>query len=652
MMEILTNPQSHDIVFSIASLLLICVTFIIHTSEENYYSKQRNIFGGIICVAFMINVMGLIHYIYLSIDPVEKMLGFEVNRYIVIIEKIFTYILPYVSTKYVMSIFQIEPAKYYRKVLLIAPMLFSILFFMTGVFTDYFFYFSNEGELEYNYYQGASVNISVILYFIFVLYLLIRYSKTLSTEKAIAIWIYYFLMLAGVPIRIVSKSSSIFEFSVSIVLLICVYTFQNPSEFVDRISGAGTRNALSFAISTNLIQKKEFTLLGIHIDRYSSLLGEPGMEAGSDLLVQISQYLQQFCQAGNLFFLETGDYIMLFPGVAPDEMVIQRTEEQIRKRFKESWNVNGENIKLFETPFALGFPDEIDSLERYGEVKGVLDKALLKQSRDIIRISDLNMKIVEHDKKIDNIVKHALEDGLLEVFYQPIYEPKTGRFTSCEALLRLKDPQLGFISPAIFMPIAERNGTILAIDRFVLSSVCEMLATTEARNLGLEYAEVNLSVVDCIQANLSDNVVATMKKYQVRPEELNFEITETYEQGITAVMNENIEKLSDLGITFSMDDFGTGYSNLARIATLPVKIFKLDKSIIQAAFDSELSYMVMIGLIKIIKSLKKEIVAEGVETGEQARQIIKLGCDHIQGFFYARPLPKDKFIEFLRDHNG
>ena len=142
-MEILTNPQSHDIVFSIASLLLICVTFIIHTSEENYYSKQRNIFGGIICVAFMINVMGLIHYIYLSIDPVEKMLGIEVNRYIVIIEKIFTYILPYVSTKYVMSIFQIEPAKYYRKVLLIAPMLFSILFFI--IFINFFWIIKSVG---------------------------------------------------------------------------------------------------------------------------------------------------------------------------------------------------------------------------------------------------------------------------------------------------------------------------------------------------------------------------------------------------------------------------------------------------------------------------------------------------------------------------
>ncbi len=651
-MEILTNPKSYDIVFSIASLLLICVTFIIHISEENYYSKQRSLFGGIIAVSFMIIFMGLLHNIYLYSGPVERLMGFEVNRYIVLLEKTFTYVLPFVSTRYVMSIFQIGSDSAYKKTILIAPMLYSVLFFFSGIFVDFFFYFNEEGQLKYYYPQGATVNVSVYLYMAFATYMLIRYTKTLSTEKATALWIYYLLMLAGIPIRILTKSSSIFEFSISIALLLCVYTFQNPSEFVDRQSGAGTRNALTFAISTNLIQKKDFTLLGIHIDRISGLLDESATETGSELLIQISQYLQQLCQPGNLFYLDTGDYILLFPNVSPDEAIIEKTEEQIRKRFRDTWNLKGDSVRLFETPFALGFPDEIDSLERFGEVKGVLDKTLLRQSRDIIRVSDLNMKIVEHDKKIDNIVKHALEDGLLEVFYQPIYEPKTGKFSSCEALLRLKDPQLGFISPAIFMPIAERNGTILAIDRFVLSQVCEMLATSDARKLGLEYAEVNLSVVDCIQANLSDNVLSTLKKYAVRPEEINFEITETYEQGITAVMNENIDKLSDIGITFSMDDFGTGYSNLVRIATLPVKLFKLDKSIIQAAFDSELSYMVMLNLIKIIKSLKKEIVAEGVETGEQARQIIKLGVDHIQGFFYARPLPKDKFIEFLRDHNG
>ena len=651
-MRTLIYPPSYDVVFSFASLLLILVTLFIHISEENYYSKQRYIFGGIIAVALMINSMGFIHNMYLYNDTVKKIIGYDGNTYVVILEKAFTYIMPYVSIKYVMCIFQMEIDKLRKQLILILPMIYAIFFFASGLFTDFFYYFNEEGNIKYLYPQGATVNFTVELYFIFATYLLIRYTRTLSTEKATAIWIYFFLMLAGIPIRIVMKSSSVFEFSVSIALLLCVYTFQNPSEFVDRMSGAGTRNALNFAISTNLIQKKEFTLLGIHIDRFSVLIGSESTETASDLLIQISQYLQQFCQPGNLFFLETGDYILMFPNVSPDESIIENTEEQIKRRFKDFWNIRGEEIKLFESPFAFGFPDEIDSLERFGEVKGVLDKALLKQSRDIIRISDLNMKIVEHDKKIDSIVKHALEDGLLEVYYQPIYAPKTGKFSSCEALLRLKDPQLGFISPAIFMPIAERNGTILAIDKFVLSSVCEMLSSSDVRKLGLEYVEVNLSVVDCIQANLADNVISLLHKYQVKPQEINFEITETYEQGITSVMNENMEKLSQLGVAFSMDDFGTGYSNITRIATIPVKIFKLDKSIIQAAFDSEVSYMVMMNLIKIIKSLKKEIVAEGVETGEQARQIIKLGCDHIQGFFYARPLPKDKFVEFLRDHNG
>ncbi|MBR4667555.1 MAG: EAL domain-containing protein [Butyrivibrio sp.] len=651
-MRVLINPQSYDIVFSVASLVLIVVTFFIHMSEDNYYNKQRYIFGGVILVGFMINLMALIHNFYLESDSFKRFLGYEGNTYVVILERAFIYVMPYVSTKYVMSIFQIEPDNVVRKLALVLPMIYAIFFFASVLFTDFFFSFTEEGKIKYHYPQGATVNFSVILYFIFALYLLIKYTRTLSSEKATAIWIYYFLMLSGIPIRIITKSSAIFEFSVSIALLLCVYTFQNPSEFMDRMSGAGTRNALNFAISTNLIQKREFTLLGIHIDRFSTLIGSESIETASDLLVQISQYLHQMCQPGNLFFLDTGDFILLFPGTAPDEDIVEKTEGQIRKRFKDNWNIRGEEIKLFESPFVMGFPDEVDSLERFGEVKGVLDKALLKQSRDIIRISDLNMKIVEHDKKIDGIVKRALEDNLLEVYYQPIYAPESGKFTSCEALLRLKDPQLGFISPAIFMPIAERNGSILAIDKYVLSSVCDMIANSGVRECGLEYVEVNLSVVDCIQTNLTDNVMTTLNKYQVKPSEINFEITETYEQGITSVMNENIRKLNDIGITFSMDDFGTGYSNLARIATMPCKLFKLDKSIIQAAFDSEVSYMVMLNLIKIIKSLKKEIVAEGVETGEQARQIIKLGCDHIQGFFYARPLPKDKFIEFIKDHNG
>ena len=648
----LLRPQQLDITFNIAALVLVFVTLAIHMSEEVHYSRQKHIFGAIIADALIINVLGIFHQLYLTNDFWNSALTYEGNKYILIAEKVFVYLLPYFSIRYVMAIFQLDSDTITKQVVLAIPTIYAVFFCISGVWGEFFYFINKDGYWVYKYPQGATVNIGVWMYFLFATYLLIKYSKTLSSEKAIALWIFYFLMLFAIPIRILTQSESVFAFSVTISLLLCVYTFQNPSEFIDRMSGAGTRTALSFYISTSLLQKKQFSILGIHVDKLAVILGVEPMEAASDLLNQISSYLKELSPDGYLFYPGEADFMMVFMDVKPDDEIIQRTVEQIRKRFKEPWKIRGDEIKLIQSPYAISFPDEVDSLDRFSEVMSVLSKAIQRQNRDILRVSDLSLKMVEHDKKIDNIVKHAIENGYLEVYYQPIYTPATGKFASCEALLRLKDPQMGFISPAVFMPIAERNGTILAIDRYVLSDVCEMLSTSGVREYGLEYVEVNLSIVDCIQTNLAENVLKTLGKYNVKPSEINLEITETSEEGINAVMEENVRKLMAAGVSFSMDDFGTGYSNIARVANMPVQVFKLDKSIIQSAFDSEVSYMVMYNMVKIIKSLGKEIVAEGVETGEQARQIIKLGCNHIQGFFYSRPMPRDQFVEFLKEHNS
>ncbi|MBQ7614871.1 MAG: EAL domain-containing protein [Butyrivibrio sp.] len=650
-MGLITSPENYNIAFSIASLLLILVTYVIDRSEVAQNNRQKQIFGMIIFDALILNTAGLLHNVWLYSDAFRSVVSPEMNALFVITEKICSYLIAYFSMLYVMAIFRIEPNTIFKKALLIVPAIYCVIFFLSGVITEYFFYISEEGELEYNYPQGATVNICLYMYFPFAAYLYIKYIKTLSSEKAVALVIYYLMMVAGIPIRILTKSSSIFEFSVSIALLLCVYTFQNPSEFADRLSGAGTVNALNFAVSTNLLQKKVFTVFGIYVDRLDVITGGESLETVSELLSQITAYLKQLAPDGNIYYSDDGNYLMIFHEAEPDDPIIEKTAEQIKKRFKEPWTMNGHSLKLFQSPYAIGFPDEVDTPEKFTEVRGVIKKAIYRHNREVLRFDDLNLKHVEHDKKIDSIVRHALDDELLEVYYQPIYNPKEKKFTSCEALLRLRDPQLGFISPAVFMPVAERNGTVIAIDNFVLSSVCDMLANTEVTKLGLEYAEVNLSVVDCIQANLADNVIKTLDKYNIKPEQINLEITETFEEGITTAMDENIDKLRKFGISFSMDDFGTGYSNLARISTLPVEIFKLDKSIIQSAFESETSYMVMLNLVKIIKTMDKKIVAEGVETEEQARQIIRLGCDHIQGFFYARPMPKDKFIDFLKKNN-
>ena len=645
------DPYNYNIYFSIASLLIVLVAFVINASEETYDNRQKQIFGFIIADAVALNCAGLFHSMWMNIDVVNSAFSLEFNNMILVVEKLCAYTMAYLSMLYMLSIYRIELDKFWKKAVMFLPQMYVLIFFVSGFVSDFFYYINDSGDLHYRYPQGVTVGVGLWIYFPFAVYLFFKYARGMSTEKQVSIAVYFLLMLISVPVRFLTRSTSLFEFAVSLSILLCVYTFQNPSEFVDSQSGAGTRNALDFIVGNNLIQKKMFTVFGVHIERLNAITGGQSLEAVSELLNQITAYLKQMSQDGNIFYTDEGSFLLVFPGVDPDDQLIEKVAEQIKKRFKESWIMGGEELKLVQHPYVIGFPDEIDTLDKFNEVRGVINKAILRHNKDVLRVSDLNLKHVEHDKKIDSIVKRALDDGLLEVYYQPIYNPEKGKFLSCEALLRLRDPHLGFISPAVFMPVAERNGKVIEIDAFVLDSVCRMLAESDAKAHGLEYVEVNLSVVDCIQANLAENIFKTMNKYDIDSQQINFEVTETFSEGISSAMEENIEKLMAKGINFSMDDFGTGYSNIARIASLPVKLFKLDKSIVQSAFESETSYMVMINIVKIIKSLGKEIVAEGVETQEQAKQIIRMGCDNIQGFFYARPMPKNQFLEFLRSNN-
>ena len=650
-MEELLRPHDFKICLNMAAIVLGVITLIIHSSEEDYYGRQRRIFGMLIFYVLFANIVGGLHNLWIASDWAKTLISYNFNCFLAVLEKSFMYLIALVSMCYLMTLFRIEVDKWWKAVIIFIPSTCSIISTFSALFTRNVFYFDAKGDMHFTSYFSGAVNISTAIYLAFAAYLIYRFYKTVSSEKAIVLITYYAMMAAGIPLKIFFCSYAAFEFSTSLALLLCVYTFQNPSEFIERTSGTGTRNALNFAVYTNLLQKKRFTVFGINIDRLPEIIGSESVEASSNLLGQMATYLKRIYPDASLFYPEEGMFILLLEDINPEDEVIAGLAEQIRRRFKDPWKLKDDDIRFTESPFAIGFPDEVGDMEKYTEVRDEMKKMLIRQNREVLRVSDLNLKYAEHDKKIDGIVRRAVENGLLEVYYQPIYSPLTGKFDTCEALVRLRDHQFGFISPAIFIPIAERNGTVLGIDRFVLSSVCEMLAATNVLDLGIKYVEVNLSVVDCIQTNLADSVLSTLKKYRIGTDKINFEITETWEKEITSAVDDNVKKLTKAGIAFSMDDFGSGYSNVSRIATVPVNLFKLDKSIVQAAFESEVSYMVMLNMIKLIKSLGKEIVAEGVETGEQAKQLIRLGCDHIQGFFYARPMPEAQFIEFLQEHN-
>lgn len=180
----------------------------------------------------------------------------------------------------------------------------------------------------------------------------------------------------------------------------------------------------------------------------------------------------------------------------------------------------------------------------------------------------------------------ALKKDQFEVFYQPIYNVKTESFETAEALIRLKESDK-YISPDIFIPIAEEVGSIDQIGEFVYKSVCLFTKSKIFDELGLKYIEVNVSPKQIINKNFASNFINIARGLDIDPKKINFEITESAAFIDYEVVNANIEELKDFGFTFSLDDYGTGYSNMKRILEMPIQIIKIDKVIVDEIKKSD-----------------------------------------------------------------
>ena len=251
---------------------------------------------------------------------------------------------------------------------------------------------------------------------------------------------------------------------------------------------------------------------------------------------------------------------------------------------------------------------------------------------------------------MDSIIERALANHGFHVYYQPIYSIEKKRFVSAEALLRLIDEKEGFISPEIFIPAAEKSGAIHKIGDYVLTEVFQFIASSEYKKLGLEYIEINLSVSQCMHHGLADSILESMSRYGVSSNQVNLEITESAASYDQSVMSENLEQLSSAGLTFSLDDYGTGYSNMYRIAALPLKIVKLDKTFVNN--QNSKMWTILQNTVRMIKDLNMEIVVEGIETEEMVKKFSDLKCDFIQGYFFSKPIPQREFVEFIDRWNN
>lgn len=234
-------------------------------------------------------------------------------------------------------------------------------------------------------------------------------------------------------------------------------------------------------------------------------------------------------------------------------------------------------------------------------------------------------------------LRHALERGELELYYQPKIDAKSQLVTAAEALMRWKHPRRGMVSPAVFIPLAERHGLIVALGQWVIDEACRQAGAWRQRGLRMRVA-INISGHQMRQDDLVDKIQAALQRHGIPPARLTCEITETVAMEDTAHTRAAFERLRNAGLHVSIDDFGTGHSSLAALRRLPAAELKIDGTFVSDLASSEEAQTIVRAIVQMAHTLDMKVVAEGVETEAQRDMLVGLGCDELQGYLFAKPM--------------
>ncbi len=257
--------------------------------------------------------------------------------------------------------------------------------------------------------------------------------------------------------------------------------------------------------------------------------------------------------------------------------------------------------------------------------------------------------------KVNLELREALAHQQLRLFYQPIIDLQNMRLAGFEALMRWQHPEKGLVSPAVFIPVAEETGLIVDMSRWALDVACadvkRLKAAVRADVAPVDplFVSVNFSVKDFADSGFFHHINSTLTRQQTDPANIHLEITESLLMQAPEMAKDALERCRVRGISVSIDDFGSGYSSLSYLHAFPIDTLKIDQSFIRSMRSSPASLVLVKSIIGLARNLNMKIIAEGIETREEARVVRDLGCHECQGYWFARPMPLDDALAFARD---
>ena len=332
-------------------------------------------------------------------------------------------------------------------------------------------------------------------------------------------------------------------------------------------------------------------------------------------------------------------------GARSVETIYQSITERLKKPFRMS---GGNEISITVSVGVAEYPEAAsNTLELINCAEIVMFKAKSMGKNKIQYFEGTILNDFLQNVSIENKLKEAVFSQNFTMYFQPQFRTTDRQLREVEALLRWRDDTGNMISPSVFIPIAEKNGTIVPIGTWVIEESLKAYAQWKRKYHYPLIMSINISAIQYQQPDFIDKLLQILEKYQVSPYEIELAITESILIDDFEEITKRLEILRDIGIKISLDDFGTGFSSLSYLKGLPIDTLKIDKSFIDTVITDENTRIITESIIYMVKKLGFETIAEGVETEEQFQYLNEISCDIIQGFYLGRPMPADDIEKLL-----
>jgi diguanylate cyclase (GGDEF)-like protein len=418
----------------------------------------------------------------------------------------------------------------------------------------------------------------------------------------------------------------------------------NRMLFEDRLS-----NALTLAYRN----EQKLAVLSLSVDRFKKFNDTLGHAIGDRLLREVVQRLTSYVRKGDTVARFEGDeFSVLLSSISGTENAAEMAQ-RIQESLKTSFTLDGNELYATASIGISLYPDDgMDAPTLLKNAGAALYRAKRQGGNNYqFYAADMNARAFKR-LSLENQLRRALERSEFTVYYQAQINGDTRQIVGAEALVRWQHPELGLVSPAEFIPLAEDTGLIAPIGEWVLRTACAQNRSWKEMGLAPLRIAVNLSPRQFQQTELVEMVGIALTESGLGPGYLELELTESSIMKNAEQTVATLRQLKEMGVKISIDDFGSGYSSLTYLKHLPLDTLKIDQSFVRDMTTDSNDAAIVMAIIALAHSLKLQVIAEGVETEDQSRFLRLLKCDEMQGYLFSRPLPAEAFERLLAEGEG